>query len=101
MNPLPALLSTHTTRRPMRYQLLACAAVVAVSLVSVYVHVLHESMALGEQMRAHPLPSNHIKRLKAATSQTRWASPHGREQEPALGVGREAGPRQQPAAANQ
>ena len=31
--------------------LLLCAAVVAVALLSFYVHLLHESMALGNQMR--------------------------------------------------
>ena len=44
---LPSRLELPAAHRP----LLAFAAIVAVSLLSFYVHLLHESMALGEQMR--------------------------------------------------
>ena len=44
---LPHRLELPTAHRP----LLAFAAIVAVALLSFYVHLLHESMALGEQMR--------------------------------------------------
>ena len=74
MKPLPALLSKHATLRPQQRKLLVCAAIVAVSLISFYVHLLHESMALGEQMRAQQRASSLVKPLKAATPQTRFAS---------------------------
>ena len=44
---LPSRIELPAAHRP----LLAFAAIVAVSLLSFYVHLLHESMALGEQMR--------------------------------------------------
>ena len=44
---LPRRFELPTAHRP----LMAFAAIVAVSLLSFYVHLLHESMALGEQMR--------------------------------------------------
>lgn len=44
---LPSRLELPAARRP----LLAFAAIVAISLLSFYVHLLYESMALGEQMR--------------------------------------------------
>lgn len=46
-NLLPHRFELPTAHRP----LMAFAAVVAVALLSFYVHLLHESMALGEQMR--------------------------------------------------
>ncbi len=44
---LPSRLELPAAHRP----LLGFAAIVAVSLLSFYVHLLHESMALGAQMR--------------------------------------------------
>jgi hypothetical protein len=51
---MPSLrdLLPHRVELPMTHRpLLAFAAIVAVSLLSFYVHLLHESMALGDQMR--------------------------------------------------
>ena len=44
---LPTRFELPAAQRP----LLAFAAIVAAALLSFYVHLLHESMALGEQMR--------------------------------------------------
>ena len=44
---LPIRFDMPTAHRP----LMAFAAIVAVLLLAFYVHLLHESMALGEQMR--------------------------------------------------
>jgi hypothetical protein len=44
---LPSRFEPPAAQRP----LLVFAAIVAVSLLSFYVHLLHESMALGEQLR--------------------------------------------------
>ena len=74
MKPLPDLLSTPVALRPAQRQLLVCAAIVAVSLLSFYVHLLRESMALGEQMRAQQRASSQIKPLKVAAPKTRFAS---------------------------
>ena len=51
MNPLRFLLPFHSEWVPAHRQLLVFALIVAVSLLSFYVHLLHESMALGDQMR--------------------------------------------------
>lgn len=51
MTTLRDLLPTRLGMPPAQRPLLAFAAIVAVSLLSFYVHLLHESMALGEQMR--------------------------------------------------
>lgn len=45
------LLPAHFELPTAHWPLMAFAAIVAVSLLSFYVHLLHESMALGEQMR--------------------------------------------------
>ena len=53
MNPSRAHLPFRMELTPaQRGLLLGCAAIVAVCLLSLYVHLLHESMARGEQMRA-------------------------------------------------
>ena len=46
-NLMPIRFELPTAHRP----LMAFAAIVAASLLAFYVHLLHESMALGEQMR--------------------------------------------------
>lgn len=44
--------------------LMVFAAIVAVSLLSFYVHLLHESMALGEQMRERQRSASSIGPIK-------------------------------------
>ena len=48
----PTRLELPAAHRP----LMAFAAIVALSLLAFYVHLLHESMALGEQMRERQRP---------------------------------------------
>ena len=73
MNTLRTLLSTHAALPAAQRQLLWCAGVVAVSLLSFYVHLLYESVALGEQMRAQQRASSQAKPLKPSAPQTRLA----------------------------
>ncbi|MEQ1685058.1 MAG: hypothetical protein ABL916_15530 [Burkholderiaceae bacterium] len=58
---LPARFELPTAHRP----LMAFAAIVAVSLLSFYVHLLHESMALGEQMRERQRSATSVGPMKA------------------------------------
>ncbi len=51
MPSLHALLPTRFELPRAQRPLMAFAAIVAVALLSFYVHLLHESMAMGEQMR--------------------------------------------------
>ena len=47
-----------------QHALMVFAAIVAVSLLSFYVHLLHESMALGEQMRERQRSASSIGPIK-------------------------------------
>ena len=58
---LPTRFELPAAHRP----LIAFAAIVAVSLLSFYVHLLHESMALGEQMRERQRSASSIGPMKA------------------------------------
>lgn len=60
---LPRRFELPTAHRP----LMAFAAIVAVSLLSFYVHLLHESMALGEQMRERQRNASSIGPMKSVT----------------------------------
>jgi hypothetical protein len=73
MNPLRAFLTSRPALPGAQRQLLWCAGVVAVSLLSFYVHLLHESVALGEQMRAQQRASSQVRPLKPAAPPTRLA----------------------------
>jgi hypothetical protein len=57
---LPTRFELPTAHRP----LMAFAAIVAISLLSFYVHLLHESMALGEQMRERQRSASSIGPMK-------------------------------------
>ena len=57
---LPHRFELPSAHRP----LMAFAAIVAVSLLSFYVHLLHESMALGEQMRERQRSATSIGSMK-------------------------------------
>ena len=67
---LPRRFELPTAHRP----LMAFAAIVAVSLLSFYVHLLHESMALGEQMRERQRSTSNIGPMKTAAQR---APPRG------------------------
>ncbi len=67
---LPQRFELPTAHRP----LMAFAAIVAVSLLSFYVHLLHESMALGEQMRERQRSATSIGPIKAVAQR---APPRG------------------------
>lgn len=58
---LPTRFDLPAAHRP----LLAFAAIVAASLLAFYVHLLHESMALGEQMRERQRSATSIGPMKA------------------------------------
>lgn len=58
---LPTRFELPTAHRP----LMAFAAIVAASLLAFYVHLLHESMALGEQMRERQRSATSIGLMKA------------------------------------
>lgn len=73
MNTLRALLSTHAALPAAQRQLLWCAAIVAVSLLSFYVHLLHESVAVGEQLRAQQRAASQVRPLKPSVAPTRLA----------------------------
>lgn len=60
-NLMPIRLELPTAHRP----LMAFAAIVAASLLAFYVHLLHESMALGEQMRERQRSATSIGPMKA------------------------------------
>jgi hypothetical protein len=51
MNLLPVLMKFHAGLSPAHLRLALCAAILAVSLLWLYVHTLHEWLARGEQMR--------------------------------------------------
>ena len=59
---LPSRFELPAAHRP----LLVFAAIVAISLLSFYVHLLHESMALGEQMRERQRSTASVGTAKAA-----------------------------------
>ena len=71
MSPLHVLLRLRTAVPPAQRPLLLCAAIVAISLLSFYVHLLHESMALGDQMRERQRISASMGTVNAALQQTR------------------------------
>ena len=79
MNPLHVLLRLRTAVPPAQRPLLLCAAVVAIALLSFYVHLLHESMALGDQMRERQRISASMGTVKASLQQTRIGAIQARD----------------------
>jgi hypothetical protein len=79
MNPLHVLLRLRTAVPPAQRSLLLCAAIVAISLLSFYVHLLHESMALGDQMRARQRIFASMGTVNAALKQTRIGEMQARD----------------------
>ena len=71
---LPTRFELPTAHRP----LLAFAAIVAVALLSFYVHLLHESIALGEQMRDRQRNTVHVGSAKALAQRLPSASAQAR-----------------------
>ena len=55
---------------PAHRPLMAFAAIVAVSLLAFYVHLLHESMALGEQMRERQRSATSIGPIKTVSQRS-------------------------------
>ena len=62
----PTRLELPAAHRP----LMAFAAIVALSLLAFYVHLLHESMALGEQMRERQRSATSIGPMKAVSQRS-------------------------------
>ena len=71
---LPTRFELPTAHRP----LLAFAAIVAVALLSFYVHLLHESMALGEQMRERQRNAVNVGSKKVLSQRLPMASEQAR-----------------------
>ena len=71
MNLLHVFQRLRTAVPPAQRPLLLCAAIVAIALLSFYVHLLHESMALGDQMRERQRISESVGTVKATLQQTR------------------------------
>ena len=71
---LPTRFALPTVHRP----LLAFAAIVAIALLSFYVHLLHESMALGEQMRERQRNAVNVVGTKALSQRLPIASAQSR-----------------------
>ena len=71
---LPARFELPKAHRP----LLAFAAIVAIVLLSFYVHLLHESMALGEQMRERQRNAVPVDSAKAMSQRLPIASAQAR-----------------------
>ena len=63
---LPIRFELPTAHRP----LMAFAAIVALSLLAFYVHLLHESMALGEQMRERQRSATSIGPIKTVSQRS-------------------------------
>jgi hypothetical protein len=63
---LPTRFELPAAHRP----LMVFAAIVAASLLAFYVHLLHESMALGEQMRERQRSANSISPMKAVSQRS-------------------------------
>ena len=61
---LPTRFELPTAHRP----LMAFAAIVAFALLSFYVHLLHESMAMGEQMRERQRSASSISPIKVVAN---------------------------------
>jgi hypothetical protein len=78
MPPLHDLLPTRFDLPTAHRPLLAFAAIVAVSLLSFYVHLLHESMALGEQMRERQRNTVSVGSAKALSQRLPTASAQAR-----------------------
>ena len=71
---LPTRFELPTAHRP----LMAFAAIVACSLLAFYVHLLHESMALGEQMRERQRNAVNVGSKKVLSQRLPMASEQAR-----------------------
>ena len=78
MPSLHDLLPTRFELPTAHRSLLAFAAIVAVALLSFYVHLLHESMALGEQMRERQRNAVNVVGTKALSQRLPMASAQSR-----------------------